>query len=273
MMTMMICLRQLLVVAWMLPIVSNAFVLSPLAQTTPNNQFSLHMVRRIEMLLSWSTRKAQLDDLPSSLTSALFVCWFSRSFGQAAESEVSFDGDLDGSKMRIGIIRTRWNNEYVDKLVAGIKEGCGACKVSEENIFETSVPGSFELPLAAKFLALSGTVDAIVCCGVLIKGETMHFEYIADAVAKGLMNIGIQTTTPIVLGVLTCLNEEQVAARSGGKHNHGIDWGKTAVEMALLRTEALGGKASDQSNLSSMGFGVPEPLSDENAKKKTSTFF
>ncbi|KAL7565133.1 hypothetical protein ACA910_021514 [Epithemia clementina (nom. ined.)] len=193
-----------------------------------------------------------------------------RVLGMAAESEVSFDG-LDGSKMRIGIIRTRWNKEYVDKLVEGIRKGCAECKVSEDSIFETSVPGAFELPLAARFLALSGTVDAIVCCGVLIKGETMHFEYISDAVTKGLMNIGIQTNTPVVLGVLTCLTEAQVEARSGGKHNHGIDWGKTAVEMALLRTEAMGGKAADQSKLSSMGFGMPEPLND--APKKKSTFF
>lgn len=174
--------------------------------------------------------------------------------------------------MRIGIIRTRWNKVYVDQLVTGIKEGCASCNVSDANIFETSVAGAFELPLAARFLALSGTVDAIVCCGVLIKGDTMHFEYIADATVKGLMNIGIQTSTPVILGVLTCLNEEQVVARCGGKHNHGLDWGKTAVEMALLRTEALGGKTSDQSKLASMGFGVPEPMDGER-KKKTATFF
>ena len=185
---------------------------------------------------------------------------------------MDFAESLDGSKMRIGIIRTRWNKEHVDKLVDGIKQGCSECKVSDENIFETSVPGSFELPIAARFLALSGTVDAIVCCGVLIKGDTLHFEYIADAVSKGIMNIGIQTSTPVIFGVLTCLNEEQVTERTGGKHNHGIDWGKTAVEMALLRTEAMGGKASDQSKLSSMGFGVPEQLS-EGSKKKSSTFF
>ena len=68
--------------------------------------------------------------------------------------------------MRIGIIRTRWNNEDVSNLVSGVREGLAKCKVNEKSIFETSVPGSFELPLAARYLALSGTVDAIVCVGV-----------------------------------------------------------------------------------------------------------
>jgi len=194
----------------------------------------------------------------------------------AAESEVSFDG-MDGSLMRIGIIHTRWNKEYVDQLVTGIKEGLTECKVKEQNVFETSVPGAFELPMAARFLALSGTVDAVICVGVLIKGETMHFEYISDAVAKGIMNVGLSTNTPVILGVLTCLNEDQVKARCGGEHNHGIDWGKTAVEMALLRAEAMGGKVGDDSSLGSMGFGIPETElgkdGAEKKKKKSSVFF
>jgi 6,7-dimethyl-8-ribityllumazine synthase len=157
--------------------------------------------------------------------------------------------------MRIGIIRTRWNDEHVSNLVQGIRTALQDCQVPKENIFETSVAGAFELPLAARFLALSGTVDAMICTGVLIKGDTMHFEYICEAVSHGIMNTGLQTQTPVIFGVLTCLNEEQVRARSSGSHNHGYDWGKTAVEMALLRSEALGGKASDNSVLGAMGFG------------------
>ena len=165
-------------------------------------------------------------------------------------------GELDGSKVRIGIIRTRWNDEHVTNLVDGAKKALKECNVEEDNIFETSVPGSFELPLAAKYLALSGTVDAIITAGVLIKGDTMHFEYICDATSKAIMNVGIQTNIPVVFGVLTCLNEEQVKKRSSDDNNHGYDWGKTAVEMALLRQEALGagGKSTG------MGFGQATPL-------------
>jgi 6,7-dimethyl-8-ribityllumazine synthase len=94
---------------------------------------------------------------------------------------------MDGSAMRIGIIRTRWNEKHVTSLNAACIQALKDCQVDEANIFETSVPGSFELPLAARFLALSGTVDAIVCIGVLIKGQTMHFEFISDAVVRYVM--------------------------------------------------------------------------------------
>jgi 6,7-dimethyl-8-ribityllumazine synthase len=78
---------------------------------------------------------------------------------------------LDGSDVRVGIIRTRWNDEHVTALVKSCRAALKECNVDDDNIFETEVPGAFELPLAARFLALTGTVDAIVCAGVLIKGE------------------------------------------------------------------------------------------------------
>jgi 6,7-dimethyl-8-ribityllumazine synthase len=176
---------------------------------------------------------------------------------QGAESEVAFS-ELDGSDIRIGIIRTRWNDEHVTNLVDGAKKALKECKVDEDNIFETSVPGAFELPLAAKLLAMSGTVDAIITAGVLIKGDTMHFEYICDAVSKGIMNVGIQTNTPVIFGVLTCLNEDQVIARSSADNNHGYDWGKTAVEMALLKGEATGAMGGKKG--SGMGFATAAAL-------------
>ena len=181
----------------------------------------------------------------------------------AVEGAIDFD-NLDGSEVRVGIIKTRWNKEHVDNAVEGARTALKACNVTDENIFETTVPGAYELPLAARFLALSGTVDAVICCGVLIKGDTMHFEYICDATSKGLMNVGIQTNVPVVFGVLTCLNEDQVIARSSGDSNHGYDWGKTAVEMALLKNEAVGaGKPSG------MGFASPTPLESTPDDKKT----
>jgi len=184
---------------------------------------------------------------------------------QGAESEVSF-ADLDGKDVRVGIIRTRWNDVHVTNLVDGANRALKECKVSEDNIFETEVPGAFELPLAAKLLALSGTVDAIICAGVLIKGDTMHFEYICDAVSKGIMNVGIQTNVPVTFGVLTCLDEQQVIKRSTGDSNHGYDWGKTAVEMALLRGEAIGKGAIKGKG---MGFASEgEEKEDEEDKKE-----
>mmetsp|Transcript_34845 Transcript_34845/g.71121 ORF Transcript_34845/g.71121 Transcript_34845/m.71121 type:complete len:237 (+) Transcript_34845:115-825(+) len=205
--------------------------------------FSTHNTHHPALLQSSST---------SSVVTAL----------RAAESEVNF-GELDGSDLRIGVLRTRWNDEHVSNLVEGIKAGAAECKVPTENIFIKEVPGAYELPYAAKLLAMSGTVDAIICAGVLIKGETLHFEYISDAVTKGIMDVNLATMTPVVYGVLNCLDEEQVVKRSSnenGGHNHGEDWGKTAVEMAIMRQEALKGKGQKtgkpgQSELAALGFG------------------
>eukprot|EP00612_Vaucheria_litorea_P005560 CAMPEP_0171461212 /NCGR_PEP_ID=MMETSP0945-20130129/5755_1 /TAXON_ID=109269 /ORGANISM="Vaucheria litorea, Strain CCMP2940" /LENGTH=186 /DNA_ID=CAMNT_0011987523 /DNA_START=127 /DNA_END=687 /DNA_ORIENTATION=+ len=178
------------------------------------------------------------------------------------ENSVSFP-ELDGSDVRIGIIKTRWNNEIVTELDKGVKEALDKCNVKKENIFETEVPGAFELPLAARFLALSQTVDAIVCLGCLIKGETMHFEYISEAVSSGLMQVGLSTSCPTIFGVLTTLQKEQAEARAKGEGNHGVSWGFTAVEMGLLRMSALG-----QSKATGMGFGAVDGLKNEKKKEE-----
>lgn len=188
-----------------------------------------------------------------------------------ADSEVSF-GDLNGEDVRVGIIRTRWNDEHVSNLVSGAKKAMKECNVKDDNIFVTEVPGAFELPLAARFLALSGTVDAVICCGVLIKGDTLHFEYICEAVSSGIMQIGLSTNTPTIFGVLTCLNEEQVIKRSTGENNHGEDWGSTAVEMALLKNEALGVTAEKSGKMANLGFGDAKPLKTDTEKKSPGFF-
>ncbi|CAM9643665.1 unnamed protein product [Scytosiphon promiscuus] len=180
------------------------------------------------------------------------------SFTRMMAAEGVTFGDLDGSEVRVGIISTRWNEEIVDRLTDGVKQSLKDCNVTESNIFETKVPGAFELPLAARFLALSQTVDAVVCVGCLIKGDTMHFEYIAESTCQGLMDVSILTATPVILGVLTCTEEEQAVKRSTGDGNHGLDWGKTAVEMGLLRMSAtgMGKKARDRTRTGgALGFG------------------
>ena len=186
---------------------------------------------------------------------------------------VSF-GELDGSEVRVGIIRARWHEGVIDNLVDGAKKALIETGVKEENIIISEVPGSFELPLATRLLAASGAVDAIIPMGVLVKGDTYHFEVIADTVARNctrtleedkgarpptlptharartLMNVGIQTTIPVIFGVLTVNTDAQATERSTGSNNHGVQWGKAAVEMALLRKGVMGGKKRQF-----MGFG------------------
>ena len=104
---------------------------------------------------------------------------------------VGFGEDLDGSTCRIGIVKTRWNPEIVDSLYEGVRAALKETGVKDANIYDTTVPGSFELPLAARFLAMSRQCDVVITIGCLIKGDTMHFEYIAEAVTKGLMDVSI----------------------------------------------------------------------------------
>jgi len=105
---------------------------------------------------------------------------------------VGFGEDLDGSACRIGIVKTRWNPEIVDSLYEGVRAALKETGVKDANIYDTTVPGSFELPLAARFLAMSRQCDVVITIGCLIKGDTMHFEYIAEAVTKGLMDVRIE---------------------------------------------------------------------------------
>lgn len=123
--------------------------------------------------------------------------------------------------------------------MAGCKQALLACHVKESDIVVVDVPGSYELPFGASCLIKGEQpVDAVICVGCLIKGETMHFEYICEAVSQGVMKLGLESGVPVIFGVLTCLNEKQALARAGlgeHSHNHGSDWGTTAVEMALLK--------------------------------------
>lgn len=143
--------------------------------------------------------------------------------------------------MRIGILHARWNKTIIEALVHGAKSRLLEFGVKADNIIVETVPGSFELPYGTKrFLekqkALGKPLHAVIPIGVLIKGSTMHFEYICDSVTHKLMQLNFDLDVPVIFGVLTCLTEEQAEARAGlieGKmHNHGEDWGAAAVEMA-----------------------------------------
>lgn len=141
---------------------------------------------------------------------------------------------MDGHKLKIGIVKSRWNSFITEPLVNNCREALFDCGVADKNIYELEVPGAYEIPLATKKLIEIKNVDAVVCLGSLIKGETMHFEYIAEAVTNGIMKLNLDTGVPVIFGILTCLTKKQAVERSSGKLNHGYQWGMTAVEMALL---------------------------------------
>lgn len=156
--------------------------------------------------------------------------------GMAKEDQV-----YDGSNLRIVIVHARWNEEVIDSLVSGCIKKLKELHVKEENIVVKSVPGSYELPVGAAAIGADPTIDAVVAIGCLIKGDTMHFEYISEAVSNQLMSIQFKIKKPVIFGLLTCLTLDQAKVRSGllpGK-NHGIDWGECAVEMATKYGKSL----------------------------------
>ncbi|KAI8841588.1 6,7-dimethyl-8-ribityllumazine synthase [Chytriomyces cf. hyalinus JEL632] len=147
---------------------------------------------------------------------------------------------LNGRGLKVLVIHTRWNLEIVNSLTQASVAKLTSLGVLETDIAVREVPGAFELPFAA--MRLLPGYDAVIAIGVLIKGDTMHFEYISDSTCQGLMRVGLDAGIPVVLGVLTCLTEEQACLRAGiggadklSGHNHGEDWGSAAVEMALLK--------------------------------------
>lgn len=158
---------------------------------------------------------------------------------------VSFPTKLDGSEFRVGLVSTRWGSEYVNALVSDVKdELLNELGVKKDNLVEMQVPGCFELPVATRYMASAHKVDAIVAVGVLIKGETDHYEYIAQAVSTGIMDVQLSMALPVVFGVLTCQTDEQAKARSIGDESLAKDWAKTAIEMAVLRSTQIGKKAT-----------------------------
>lgn len=160
---------------------------------------------------------------------------------QCSEMGVTFPETKSDESHRIGIVSTRWNTEYVGALLNDVKDTLKDNGVKDENIVLMQVPGAYEVPVAARLMCAAQKVDAVICIGVLVKGETDHYEYIASAVSSGLMDLQLTLSTPIIFGVLTCRNAEQAAARSTGDKSHAGDWALTAIEMAQLRKSQLGG--------------------------------
>jgi len=144
--------------------------------------------------------------------------------------------ELDGRGLRIAIVCGRFNDHVTMRLLDGARRGLAECKVNDDDVTEVWVPGAFELPIAAKSFAASGTVDAVICLGCVIRGETAHFEHVGTQAAAGIRQAALDTGVPVVFGVLTTENLDQALARSepAGGENTGHEGAHTAVEMARL---------------------------------------
>ena len=147
----------------------------------------------------------------------------------------TLQGSYAGAGKRIALVASRFNDFLVQSLVKGAIDCLVRHETREEDIVLVRVPGAFELPAAARKLAATGTYDAVVCLGVVIRGGTPHFEYVAGEAAKGIAQAGFDTGVPIIFGVVTSDTIEQAVERSGTKAgNRGADAALNALEMANL---------------------------------------
>ena len=144
-------------------------------------------------------------------------------------------GSRSAAGCRFAIVVSHFNGAITEGLLAGARAALAEASVPESDITVVHVPGAFEIPVAARRLAEAGEVDAVITLGCLIKGDTMHFEYIAEAASLGIMTVSTSTGIPVAFGVLTALTEEQAEERAAdGPGNKGREAALAAIEMATL---------------------------------------
>lgn len=145
------------------------------------------------------------------------------------------EGNVVGSKMKIGIVAARFNSFIVSKLIEGAEDALVRHGVEKDNIELAWVPGSFEIPMIAQKMAESKKYDAIICLGAVIKGATDHYDFVCAEASKGIATVGMKTGVPTLFGVLTTDNIEQAIERAGTKAgNKGYDVACAAIEMVNL---------------------------------------
>lgn len=140
--------------------------------------------------------------------------------------------------MVFGIVVSEWNREITDNLLDGATSTLLSNDAEEKSIHIRHVPGSFELPLGAQYFFEYTNVDAVICLGSVIRGETPHFDYICQTVSQGIKDVALKYGKPVIFGVLTDENMQQAKDRSGGKHgNKGDEAAVTAIKMVALQQE------------------------------------
>lgn len=139
-------------------------------------------------------------------------------------------GSIKGK--RVAIIVSEWNSEITDKLLEGCRDALTGHGVVEKDLIVKYVPGSFELTHGSNMMAASKNIDAVVCLGCIIQGETKHFDFISMAVAHGATIVSVKHDKPVIFGVLTTNNQQQALDRAGGKHgNKGFEAGISLVKV------------------------------------------
>jgi 6,7-dimethyl-8-ribityllumazine synthase len=170
------------------------------------------------------------------------VFLFTNNHNMATKLKNLSDTNLENSKAftktKISLVVAEWNSEITFALRDGAIEFLTKMGVKEKNILISYVPGAYELAFGAQLVALGNKYDAVITIGCIIKGDTPHFDFISDACANGVMQVGLSYGLPVIFGVLTTNDLKQAKERSGGKHgNKGIEAAETALKMIALQSE------------------------------------
>lgn len=203
----------------------------------PDSAYSLLEKRGLKLIADHHEGNSRLFvvELPGGVKAALF--------GPVNTAPSALEGELNGCGLRFGIVVGRFNSFITERLLAGALDGLRRTGVRESDIELVRVPGSFEIPAGARTLAQRGEVHAVICLGCLLRGETLHYEVIANEVTRGIGQSAQETGIPHALGVLTCDTLEQAIDRAGLKSgNKGFEAALSAVEMARLQGRIGGEK-------------------------------
>jgi 6,7-dimethyl-8-ribityllumazine synthase len=150
-------------------------------------------------------------------------------------SEYRTEGIKSVDSYRFALVVSEWNSEVTEALYSGAMETLLALGADRKKIERINVPGSFELSLGAQKMASRPEIDAVICIGCVIQGETKHFDFICQAVANGITEVSLKYDKPVIFGVLTPNNQKQALDRAGGKHgNKGDEAAATAVKMLMI---------------------------------------
>ena len=151
-------------------------------------------------------------------------------------SDVNLSKNLDIRQFKFGIVVSEWNEQVTESLYSGAFQTLLGAGADRKKIERANVPGTFELSLGSQWMAERKDIDAVICLGCVIQGETRHFDFICNAVADGITNVSLKFNKPVIFGVLTPDTMKQALDRAGGKHgNKGDEAAATAIKMLALK--------------------------------------
>lgn len=156
------------------------------------------------------------------------------------------EDSIDGSGLQIGIVSTREHGEIANAMVAACRDELVLRGVDRDSIHEARVALPFEIPYAIKRLILSAPmkIDVVICLGCVVRGNSLSYEFVGEAVTRAAMKVGMMTSTPVIYGLMTCMSEDQartcadLSGAGGEKSSHGVEWAQSAIEMAHINDKA-----------------------------------